>query len=149
MTHILFADDNPDTRDLVTLIFSTRYTDVTVSTFEDGTMLMNHLHTTSQRPDLILFDYQMPPAGNGGLWVAKQIAPRWPGLPLFCLSAYSPTMQIKAELAASGTWGYLEKNCIVYREVSDALAQLDWAGLRHRPGDILLFNENVVSARRV
>lgn len=137
---ILFADDNPDTRQLVKLIFTTRLSDAVVLTAQDGTTAVDMVRHASF--DLVLLDYQMPPDGDGGVWAATRICRRLPATPVFFLSAYTldRTMPIAR---ATGAWGYLCKDSLAHREIFDVLVAGDWDALSRLPHKNRLFEENI------
>jgi len=144
MPHILFADDNPDTRELVKLIFTTRLPDAAISLAKDGSGAVEFIRA-GVPVDIILLDYQMPPDGNGGVVAAQKIRRLRPHVPLFFLSAY--TLDHTEHTArTAGAWGYLGKEAIIHREVFVALVTQDWEAFRRlslRGHTVQLFEENI------
>lgn len=144
MTHILFADDNPDTRQLIKLIFNTRSPEITLSLAHDGFSALEVIRTGAP-VDLILLDYQMPPDNTGGIWASEHIRKGLPNVPLFFLSAYT-LERAKITARAVGAWGYLCKDAIIHTDVFTALTTRDWGALRQlslRGHGVRLFEENI------
>lgn len=142
--HILFADDNPDTRELMRLIFTTRLPDTTISLAKDGTGAVEFIRA-GVPVDLILLDYHMPPEGNGGVVAAQEIRRLRPRAPLFFLSAYTLD-HAESTARAAGAWGYLCKDAIIHTDVFTALVTGDREALRRLPlrgHKLQLFDENL------
>ncbi len=138
---ILFADDNPDTRQLVKLIFTARLPGTVVSLAQDGTAAVDMVRRGIPF-DLVLLDYQMPPDGDGGIWAATRICRMLPAVPVFFLSAY--TLERTMPVArATGAWGYLCKDSLAHREIFEVLIAGDWNALRRSSHKHRLFEENI------
>ena len=142
--HILFADDNPDTRELVRLIFNSRLPNAAVTLAPDGTGAVAFIRA-GVPVNLILLDYHMPPDGDGGVRAAQEIHRLRPAVPLFFLSAYTLDRAM-ATARASGAWGYLCKDAIIHTAVFNALVTGDrdtWRRLQLRGYKLQLFEENL------
>lgn len=57
---VYIVDDEPDYRFLVQQVFTRFLPHYSVSLFPGGEALLNHIRTTTSRPDLILLDLHMP-----------------------------------------------------------------------------------------
>ena len=144
MTHILFADDNPDTRQLIKLIFNTRSPEIALSLAKDGLSAVEFIRA-GVPVDLILLDYQMPPDGNGGIWAAEHIRKLLPDVPIFFLSAYT-LERAEATARAAGAWGYICKDALIRHSIFDALLAGDWLAFQQlslRGQKVWFFEENM------
>jgi len=122
--HLLFADDQYEIRRLVKLTLQQWWSDVTVTTAENGEMAVE-LVASGQEFDLILLDHHMPPGALGGSWTAQQIKRLQPAVPVVFLSAYTTEKDIFSAKVA-GAEGYISKEMIVRREVFTAIVGRDW-----------------------
>ena len=142
--HLLFADDNPDTRHMMRLIFNSRLPNAAITLARDGDDAIAFIRT-GVPVNLILLDYRMPPDDDGGVRAAREIHRLRPAVPLFFLSAYTLDRTM-ATARASGAWGYLYKDAIIHPEVFNALVTGDrdaWRRLQLRGYKLQLFEENL------
>jgi CheY-like chemotaxis protein len=124
---ILFADDSPDIRRIVRMIYHLRSGNkAVVVEAENGTEAIDRI--TSEVFDVVFLDYQMPPGNDGGIWAARKIKTSHPRLPIIFVSAY--TQQSKLQSAASaGAVAYIAKEIVTQDEVITMILNQNWAGL--------------------
>ena len=133
---ILFADGEPAMRQVVKLSLELRGRDdgVEVTTVCDGNEAVAKIRA-GEEFDILIMDYQMPPASIGGIWAAQQIRALKQPAPVVIVFLSAFTRQSHVDAAEqTGALAYISKDAILEGDVANRLLKQDWAGLQQQTG---------------
>jgi DNA-binding NarL/FixJ family response regulator len=102
---VFLADDHPIFRSGLQFLLETSFDKINVSSFENGSLLLNKLE--SEIPDIVIADIDMP--GMNGLELCKEICEKKPGTKVIMLTMYNDHEMLKLAFF-NGAKGYLVKD---------------------------------------
>ncbi len=107
---IFLVDDDEDDIYLARLTFAAHFPEWTLTSFEDGQVLIDHLatHPDNGLPDLIILDLNMPRLTGYETLIILKRHPKWKKVPVAILST-SSTIDDQTRSKAMGACAFLVK----------------------------------------
>jgi DNA-binding NarL/FixJ family response regulator len=102
---VFLADDHPIFRSGLKFLLETSFEKISVSSFENGSMLLDALADST--PEIVIADIDMP--GMNGLELCKEICKRKPTIKVIMLTMYNDHEMLKLAFF-NGAKGYLVKD---------------------------------------